>query len=70
VKKRYPKLSPREKKLAAKYIPEEIRTGKYKMRQAVKVGIERARRRVALEKEKPKSRSHRLHSLFRKHEIR
>ena len=41
--KKYPKLTPRERKLADKYIPEEIETGKYTLAQARAIGISRAR---------------------------
>ena len=41
-KKPYRKLTPRERELASKYIPEEIKTGKYHHEQAVAVGISRA----------------------------
>jgi len=42
-KKRYPKLTPRQKKLAGKYISEEFHTRKYKPKQSVAIGLSRAR---------------------------
>lgn len=41
-KKSYRKLTARERKLASKYIPEEIETGQYPRKQAVAIGISRA----------------------------
>lgn len=41
-KKKYPKLSPREKELASKFIAEEITTGQYPRKQAIAIGISRA----------------------------
>jgi hypothetical protein len=43
-KKKYPKLSPREKELASGFIAEEIEAGQYPQEQAVAIGISRARR--------------------------
>ena len=37
------KLTDREKKLASQYIAEEIETGKYPRKQAIAIGISRAR---------------------------
>ena len=37
------KLTAREKKLASRYIAEEIETGKYPRKQAIAIGISRAR---------------------------
>lgn len=54
--KKYRKLTPKEKKLASKYIPEEIETGQYPRKQAVAIGISRAKAKVKTEK---KSRSRR-----------
>jgi hypothetical protein len=42
LKKKYKKLTPREKKLASKYIPEEIKTKQYPRKQAIAIGISRA----------------------------
>jgi len=40
--KKRKKLTPREKKLASKYISEEIRTKQYPHKQAIAIGISRA----------------------------
>jgi hypothetical protein len=40
--KKRPKLNPRAKKLASKFIPQEARTRKYKRSQYVAIGISRA----------------------------
>lgn len=45
-KKKYPKLTPRERDLASEYIAEEVRTGKYPRAQAIAIGISRARAEV------------------------
>ena len=37
------KLTAREKKLASRYIAEEIETGKYPRKQAIAIGISRAK---------------------------
>jgi len=37
-------MSRAEKKRAAKFIPEEMKTGKYERRQAIAIGISRARK--------------------------
>ena len=42
-KKKYPKLTPKEIGLASKYIAEEIETGQYPRKQAIAIGISRAR---------------------------
>jgi hypothetical protein len=44
------KLAGRAKKLAGKYIAEEVSTGKYNLPQTVAIGISRAKRRVLIEK--------------------
>jgi len=41
--KKYPKLGQQARKLAKKAIREEIKTGKYPRRQAVAIGLSRAR---------------------------
>jgi len=41
------KLTKREQKLASKYIAEEVDTRKYKKKQAVAIGINRAKRKLA-----------------------
>jgi hypothetical protein len=43
------KLTPREQKLASKYIAEEFRTGKYGDAQAKAIGIARAKRQAKLQ---------------------
>ena len=43
MKRKYPKLSPKEKGLASKYIAEEMDTGQYPRKQAIAIGINRAR---------------------------
>ena len=48
-KKRYRKLTRRESKLAGRYIAEEKHTRKYKPKQAVAIGISRAKRQAKLE---------------------
>jgi len=40
------KLTKREQKLASKYIAEEVSTRKYKKKQAVAIGISRAKRKL------------------------
>ena len=52
-KKKYTKLTAREKRLASKCIAEEIETGQYPRRQAIAIGISRAR--TAAKKTSPKS---------------
>jgi hypothetical protein len=52
-KKKYPKLSPRERELASKYIAEEVRTGQYSQVQAEAIGISRARRASKDKQNKP-----------------
>lgn len=47
--KKYPKLTAREKELAKKYVPEEMRTKKYGRETAVAIGLSRARREAARE---------------------
>ena len=49
-KKKRRKLTPREQKLASKYIAQEFRTKKYKPKQSQAIGIARAKRQVELEK--------------------
>jgi hypothetical protein len=51
-KKKYPKLSPREKRLASGYIAEEMQTGQYPRKQAIAIGISQAR---AAKKSSPRS---------------
>lgn len=48
--KRYPKLSARAKKLAGKTVAEEMRTRKYPRRQAVAIGLARAREEARRER--------------------
>ena len=48
-KKKYKKLTPRERKLASRYIPQEFRA-KYRGTQAVAIGISRARQQTARER--------------------
>lgn len=48
-RKKYPKLTTREKELAKKYVPEEVRTKKYERKTAVAIGLSRARREAAHE---------------------
>ena len=43
MKKKKRKLTVKEKRLASQYIPEEIETGKYPRKQAIAIGISRAR---------------------------
>jgi hypothetical protein len=43
-KSKYKKLSRKEQKLASKFIAEEIKTHKYKPKQAKAIGISRARK--------------------------
>jgi Family of unknown function (DUF6496) len=44
--KKYPKLTPREKELASGFIAEEIEAGLYPRKQAIAIGISRARRKA------------------------
>jgi len=46
-KKEYPKLQGRAKKLASKYIAEEMNTRKYGRKQAIAIGLSRARTKAA-----------------------
>ena len=48
------KLTGRARKLASKFIAEEVRTGKYPRKQAVAVGISRARAEAAEESRRTK----------------
>jgi hypothetical protein len=53
-KKKYPKLTPEEKRLATRFIPEEIATGQYPQKQAVAIGINRAK--AAAKERSPRTR--------------
>ena len=44
--KTYPKLTNRVQKLASKYISEEIETGQYPRKQAIAIGISRAKAKI------------------------
>ncbi len=57
-KKRYPKLAPGEKKLASRYIAEEVETGQYPRKQAIAIGISRAR--TSAKKHRPMSKIARI----------
>ena len=48
-KKKYKKLTPREKKLASRFVPQEFHAG-YRGTQAVAIGISRARAQAEKEK--------------------
>ncbi len=45
--KKYPKLKGKTRKLVGKYIAEEMRTKKYPRKQAIAIGISRARASTA-----------------------
>jgi hypothetical protein len=47
--KRRKRLTPRERELASRFIPQEHRTKKYSQEQAVAIGLSRARRRAGQE---------------------
>ena len=47
------KLTSKEKKLASQYIAEEIETGKYPRKQAIAIGISRARAGAKKARHKP-----------------
>jgi hypothetical protein len=49
-RKQLRKLSPRERQLAMKYVPEELKTKKYKRKMAIAIGLSRARRSAEREK--------------------
>ena len=57
-KKKYPKLTPREKRLASKYIAEEVETGQYPCKQAIAIGISRAK--AAAKGRSPKAKIERI----------
>lgn len=42
-KRKYPKLRGETREKASKYVAEEVRTGKYPRKQAIAIGISRAR---------------------------
>lgn len=46
-KKKTPKLTKKEQKLASKYIAQEFHTKKYESKQAIAIGINRARQKLA-----------------------
>jgi len=45
-KRRYPKLTKKEREEASRFVAEEMRTGKYPREQAVAVGLSRARQKT------------------------
>jgi len=46
MKKKIKKLPKKAKKLVSKYISEEMKTGKYPHKQAIAIGISRARKKL------------------------
>ena len=54
-RKKYAKLRGRARALASKYVAEEVATGKYPRKQAVAIGLSRARKKVKSSRDPKKS---------------